>query len=121
MPWIREELCVGCEICVRGCPVDAISLDENRKAVIDDDICIRCGRCHKVCPRDAVRHDSERISLEVGGNIIKIQLLSREHYPDDENKKMFFERMMKHYKMRQKVLALSMEKLQNLIDNCRGD
>lgn len=42
--------CTGCRRCEDACPADAISYDEDRKAVIDRDRCIVCGRCADVCP-----------------------------------------------------------------------
>ena len=55
MPWINEDMCVGCGVCVDDCPVDAIELKDDQKAFINEDECIRCGRCHEVCPEEAVR------------------------------------------------------------------
>jgi len=68
MPWVKLEDCIGCGICVEECPVDVISM-EDEKAKIDMDNCIRCGICHDVCPQDAIRHDSEKIPQEVEANI----------------------------------------------------
>ena len=45
MPWIDEKSCTGCGICVDECPVDTISM-EDEKAKIDMENCIRCGVCH---------------------------------------------------------------------------
>lgn len=45
--------CVGCGVCVRNCPVQAISLVENR-AVIHLHQCIRCYCCHELCPEEAI-------------------------------------------------------------------
>jgi len=64
MPWVNEEMCVGCGVCVEECPVGAISMSKE-SATINDEECIRCGRCHDVCPEGAVRHDSERIPQEI--------------------------------------------------------
>ena len=75
MPWVNQDLCVGCGICVDECPVGAITQDQSSKAIINDDKCIRCGKCHDVCPQDAVRHDSERIPQEVEANITKTKEL----------------------------------------------
>ena len=34
MPWVDKDKCVGCGICIRECPVDAIFMKEG-KAIID--------------------------------------------------------------------------------------
>ena len=68
MPWIDEESCNGCGICVDECPVDAISM-EGEKAKIIMENCIRCGVCHDACPQESVRHDSEKIPGEVRANV----------------------------------------------------
>lgn len=51
---VEKAHCTGCGACIAGCPVSAISFDEEpdgfAHAVIDDDICIHCGRCTKICP-----------------------------------------------------------------------
>ena len=39
---------------VNSCKVKAISMDENKKAVIDNDKCISCGACIYQCPFGAM-------------------------------------------------------------------
>ena len=68
MPWVKQEMCTGCSICVDECPVGAMSVSDG-KASIDEKNCMRCGRCHDVCPEEAVRHDSERIPQEIEANL----------------------------------------------------
>lgn len=53
-PFISKENCVSCGMCVRNCPTNAISFDENKKATIDYDKCIGCGQCIAVCRYGAV-------------------------------------------------------------------
>jgi len=116
MPWVNEDLCVGCGVCVDDCPVGAITQEENQKAVINDNVCIRCGKCHEVCPEDAVRHDSERIPEEIAANIEKTKNLLK-HYSDPGERQRFMERMIRYFKKEQKVASLTIEKLTAIKSN----
>jgi len=102
MPWIKQEMCTGCSLCVKECPVDAIALNADGLAEIDEEECIRCGRCHDVCPQDAVRHDGERIPEEVAENLRWVRrLLGHFHEPREQSA--FMERMVRFFNKQQKV------------------
>jgi ferredoxin len=47
-----EDKCVKCGICVKKCPVQALSL--NPHAICNHKICIRCLCCVEVCPHNAI-------------------------------------------------------------------
>ena len=48
--YINPELCKACQICLRECPVGAITGGKNLVHVIDQDKCTKCGTCLDVCP-----------------------------------------------------------------------
>jgi NADH:ubiquinone oxidoreductase subunit F (NADH-binding)/NAD-dependent dihydropyrimidine dehydrogenase PreA subunit len=47
---IVPDKCKGCQICLRACPVGAISGERRQAHTIDAVKCIRCGVCLEVCP-----------------------------------------------------------------------
>ncbi len=49
----NPELCNSCEICVKRCQMDAISMKEN-VAIVNLDRCIGCGNCIPVCGMKAM-------------------------------------------------------------------
>jgi NADH:ubiquinone oxidoreductase subunit F (NADH-binding)/(2Fe-2S) ferredoxin/NAD-dependent dihydropyrimidine dehydrogenase PreA subunit len=51
---ILPDICTGCTVCARNCPVNAIAGERRQAHVIDPDICIRCGICMQVCNFNAV-------------------------------------------------------------------
>lgn len=47
---IDPDRCKGCMICLRNCPVGAISGGKQEVHVIDQSKCNKCGTCFEVCP-----------------------------------------------------------------------
>ena len=101
MPWVNQDDCVACGVCVEECPVGAISI-VNETALIGDEECIRCGRCHDVCPEDAVRHDSERIPQLIEANLDWTRRLLR-HFHTPKEKRELIERLKRHFAKEKKV------------------
>ena len=50
---VNQEECVGCETCVPVCPVEAISMKDD-KAQIDPETCTECETCIPECPVEAI-------------------------------------------------------------------
>jgi NAD-dependent dihydropyrimidine dehydrogenase PreA subunit len=57
--FVESEKCDGCRLCVSVCPVQAISLVEN-KALIDQNRCSECLLCLDECPTKAISQVSEK-------------------------------------------------------------
>ncbi len=55
-PAIKKDKCTACGQCLKWCPVNAISW-QNEKAEINENICIGCGECLAVCRFDAVNYN----------------------------------------------------------------
>ncbi len=51
---IDSHLCVGCTLCTRVCPVDAISGERKTPHAIDSGTCIKCGACMEKCKFGAI-------------------------------------------------------------------
>ena len=47
---IDQETCTGCRLCMKACPLEAISGEKKEPHYIDQDKCTKCGICIEVCP-----------------------------------------------------------------------
>ena len=50
---VKKEACKGCRLCIKSCPFSAITLDDQKKAVIGM-ACTECGTCVEKCPFHAI-------------------------------------------------------------------
>jgi len=51
---INPDKCVGCHLCAKKCPVEAISGELKTPHVIDQNKCIKCGSCMSNCRLNAI-------------------------------------------------------------------
>jgi len=64
---VDKEKCNACELCVKSCPVQAISLEAEKldkkkilkKYEVDPSICMHCNLCVESCPKDALENKPE--------------------------------------------------------------
>ncbi|MBQ1527652.1 MAG: NAD-dependent dihydropyrimidine dehydrogenase subunit PreA [Lachnospiraceae bacterium] len=63
-PRFKRELCIGCGRCARSCMDgghQAITMDENRRPVLNGQKCVGCHLCTLVCPQRAIVPGKKRI------------------------------------------------------------
>ncbi|MFH0888015.1 MAG: NADH-ubiquinone oxidoreductase-F iron-sulfur binding region domain-containing protein [Planctomycetota bacterium] len=49
--YINPEKCTGCMVCLKQCPVNAITGGKKMVHVINQKTCTKCGTCFEVCPK----------------------------------------------------------------------
>jgi len=53
---VNENICCGCQTCIKVCPYTAISFDAEKKvSVVNETLCKGCGTCGSACPTGAIK------------------------------------------------------------------
>lgn len=56
--WIDEAWCIGCTLCIKACPTDAIVGSSKHMHTIIEPYCTGCELCLPVCPVDCIKMES---------------------------------------------------------------
>jgi len=119
MPWVNQEMCTGCGICIEECPVHAIEQQADGLAEINEAECIRCGQCHDVCPQKAIRHDGERIPQDVAANLQWVRHLL-DHFETASERVAFMDRIERHFNKQKKVIEKTLAALGTVGEDIPG-
>lgn len=64
-PVFDSSKCIGCMICVKDCPAEAIEIirvsetEKKFKMILHNDRCIHCAQCEESCPTKTYTMDTE--------------------------------------------------------------
>ena len=66
IPLVHPDLCKGCKMCEKVCPMHVAKMVEG-KATIDPNTCNHCGRCIRKCPFHAIEAQTTGYLVYLGG------------------------------------------------------
>ncbi len=69
MAHLITELCIGCTVCAKKCPTEAIVGEAKTQHAIRAALCVDCGVCGNLCPKSAV--------LDCDGRVVEKMKLSQ--------------------------------------------
>lgn len=71
MAYKITEICNGCTLCRKFCPVEAISGEIKQPHMINEKRCVECGVCGWICAQGAI----------LDSNGVKVEKISRKQWP----------------------------------------
>lgn len=85
----HAEKCIGCRICMKDCPANAITInkvgEKQFEAVVDLDKCIYCAQCVDSCPKKALEASKEFELAALDHGKLKVRI-NVKNEPEDNTK-----------------------------------
>jgi MinD superfamily P-loop ATPase len=101
-PRIDPDKCNGCGLCVSVCPIQAISIIED-KAIIDQNSCNGCLLCMDECPNSAICQVSEKEAYRTVPHVRRASLEGGRKQPAGERGGVFLDKFKKLIDMLSRV------------------
>jgi len=72
---VVQDKCTACGLCIRHCPVDAITAEgADKKALIAENVCIGCGECLAFCRFGAIKNSWDVSAVEIQKKVAEYAL-----------------------------------------------
>lgn len=53
---VNNELCIGCRLCIMACPIGGLSMDTEKREILNCDLCKGDPECVKYCATNALQY-----------------------------------------------------------------
>lgn len=70
---IKEEECIGCLLCIKACPVDAIVGANKKLHTVITNLCTGCELCIAPCPMDCIDMVEEKTSIQYQEHLFPLE------------------------------------------------
>lgn len=72
---VKEDLCILCGMCEKGCPTDCITVDKDARTWCNQPLqCIQCGYCVRICPKSCLVMDPNYWTATTVKNVNKFSI-----------------------------------------------
>ncbi len=69
--WHYSIHCIGCGICMEGCPQSALKRNDRGNIFIDYELCTGCGICTDICPGKALKNIGTAYTIDEAVKIVE--------------------------------------------------